>query len=52
MDLLSFFTGPKKYDLFNKFPDGVLIVSLEGRILDANTKALEMFGVSKIEIIG
>lgn len=52
MDLLRFFTRPKKDDLFNKFPDGVLIVSLEGRILDANTKALEMFGVSKIEIIG
>ena len=52
MDLLRFFVKPKKDDLFNKFPDGVLIVSLEGKILDANIKALEMFKTSKIDMFG
>ncbi len=52
MDLLGLFKRPQKEDLFNKFPDGVLIVSLEGKILDANSKALEMFRVSKSQIVG
>ena len=52
MDILGLFKRPQKDDLFNKFPDGVLIVSLEGKILDANSKALDMFKVSKSEIVG
>ena len=52
MDLLGLFKRPAKEDLFNKYPDGVLIVSLEGKILDANTKALEMLKVSRIELCG
>ena len=52
MDILGLFKRPQKDDFFNKFPDGVLIVSLEGKILDANSKALDMFKVSKSEIVG
>lgn len=52
MNLLNFFKRPKKEDIFNKLPDGTIIVSLEGRILDANNKALEMFGVSRLEMAG
>ncbi len=52
MDLLRFFKRPKKDDIFNKFPDGVLVVSLEGKILDANKKALEMLCCSRIELVG
>lgn len=52
MDLLRFFKRPNKEDMFNKFPDGVLVVSLEGKVLDANKKALEMFCVSRIEMTG
>ncbi len=52
MDLLRFFKRPKTDNLFNKFPDGVLIVSLEGKILDANAKALEMFKTSIIDMTG
>ena len=52
MDLFGLFKRPQKEDLFNKFPDGVLIVSLEGKILDVNAKALEMFKVSKSQILG
>lgn len=52
MDLLRFFKRPKKEDLFNKYPDGIFIVSLEGKILDANNKAVDMFRASKLEMIG
>lgn len=52
MDLVRLFRRPKKDDLFNKYPDGVLIVSLEGRILDANNVAVEMFGASRFEMTG
>ncbi len=52
MDLLRFFKRPKKDDIFNKFPDGVLVVSLEGKVLDANKKALEMFSTSRMEMTG
>ncbi len=52
MDLLRFFKRPNKDNLFANFPDGVLIVSLEGKVLDANNKALEMFKTSRIDIVG
>lgn len=52
MDLLRFFRRPKTDNLFNKFPDGVLIVSLEGKILDANTKALDMFKTTIVDMTG
>ena len=52
MDLLRIFKKPNKEDLFNKLPDGALIVSVEGKIIDANIKALEMFNVSAVEMIG
>lgn len=52
MDLLKFFKRPNKEDLFNKFPDGVIIVSLEGKILDANNKALDMLETSRLEAVG
>ena len=52
MDLLRFLKRPNKDDLFDKFPDGVLIVSLEGKIIDANFKALDMLNASKFEITG
>ncbi len=53
MDLLRFFRRPNKTDnLFDKFPDGVLIVSLEGKIIDANAKAVDMFKTSVTDMEG
>ena len=53
MDLLRFFRRPNKTDnLFDKFPDGVLIVSLEGKILDANAKAVDMFKTTVVDMAG
>ena len=52
MDLLQLFKRPKKEDLFSKYPDGILVVSLEGKVLDVNEKALNMFGFSRLEIVG
>ena len=52
MNLFSLFNRPKKEDIFEIFPDGILIVSMDGKILDANNKALKILGFSKIELIG
>ncbi len=32
------FSRPKKDDMFNIYPDGIFIVSMDGRILDVNLK--------------
>lgn len=52
MNLLSLFNRPKKDDIFEIFPDGVLVVSMDGKILDVNPKAVKILGFSKIELIG
>ena len=52
MNLINFFSRPNKNNFFEKCPDGVLVVSLEGKILDANKVALKMFETSEFEIIG
>lgn len=52
MNLLSLFNRPKKDDIFEIFPDGVLVVSMDGKILDVNPKAVKILGFSNIELIG
>lgn len=46
------FGKPKKEDIFEIFPDGILVVSMDGKILDVNSKALKILGFSKTELIG
>ena len=42
----------KKYaTLFNQSNDGILLHDLEGNILEANDKALDMFGTSQAELL-
>lgn len=38
--------------LFAMAPDGVLVVNDQGRILDANSKTLALFGASEAEMLG
>lgn len=52
MNLFSIFNKPKKEDIFEIFPDGILIVSMDGKILDVNSKALKILGFSKLELTG
>ena len=52
MNLFSIFNKPKKEDIFEIFPVGILIVSMDGKILDVNSKALKILGFSKMELTG
>ncbi len=52
MNLFSLFNKPKKEDIFEIFPDGILVVSMDGKILDINNKAIKILGFNKLEIIG
>jgi len=50
--LFSNFSRPKKDDMFNIYPDGIFIVSMDGRILDVNLKIVELFGYSRFDMVG
>lgn len=52
MNLFSLFNRPKKEDIFEIFPDGILIVSMDGKILDVNSKALKILNFSKLDLVG
>ncbi len=52
MNLLSIFKKTKNENIFEIFPDGILVVSREGVIMDANSKILDILGFSKAELIG
>jgi len=55
MNLFAFFSSlsrPKTDDLFNNYPDGIFIVSMDGRILDVNLKIVELFGFSRFDMVG
>lgn len=52
MNLLSLLKRPKKEDIFEIFPDGIIVVSTDGKILDVNQKALKILNYSKLELVG
>ena len=52
MNLFSLFKRPKKEDIFEIFPDGIVLVSMDGKILDVNAKALQILGFSKLDLVG
>lgn len=52
MCAFSLFKKPEKEDIFEIFPDGVLIVSSDGKILDLNSKALSILDFPKLELVG
>ena len=52
LDLFSSFSRQKKDDIFNIYPDGIFIVSMDGRVLDVNLKIVELYGFSRFDMIG
>lgn len=52
MKFLSLFKKTKKEDIFEIFPDGIIVVSMDGRILDVNPAAVKILGFSKIDLVG
>ncbi len=52
MSLFSIFKKVKKDDLFAIFPDGILVISTEGKILDINASGLAIFDKPKSEMVG
>ncbi len=52
MNLFALFSRPKNDDLFNIYPDGIFIVSMDGRILDVNVKIVELYGMSRFDMVG
>ena len=50
--LFSSFKKKKKDDIFNIYPDGIFIVSMDGRVLDVNLKIVELYGFSRFDMIG
>ena len=50
--LFSSFSRQKKDAIFNIYPDGIFIVSMDGRVLDVNLKIVELYGFSRFDMIG
>ncbi len=43
---------PRQENIFELYPDGIIVVSRDGKILDANEKALKILNVSKPDLTG
>ena len=41
-----------EFQIFENIEDGVLIASVEGKIIDINTRALQIFGYTYEEVVG
>ena len=53
MKLLDYFkTSPKEENNFNLLPDGIFTLEQDGKVVDVNNKVLEMYGISRFEILG
>ena len=52
MKILEYFKGQKEDDNFNLLPDGIFTLEQDGKIVDVNAKILEMYGMTRFEILG
>ena len=53
MKILDYFkTSSKEESNFNLLPDGIFTLEQDGKVVDVNNKVLEMFGISRFEILG
>lgn len=53
MKLLDYFkTSSKEENNFNLLPDGIFTLEQDGKVIDVNNKVLEMYGISRFEILG
>ena len=53
MKILDYFkTSSKEENNFNLLPDGIFTLEQDGKVVDVNNKVLEMYGISRFEILG
>lgn len=52
MKLLKYFKSQKEDNSFNLLPDGIFTLEQDGKIIDVNNKVLEMYGMTRFEILG
>ncbi len=52
MNLKALFSPLKKDDIFNLLPDAVFVLESDGKIIDVNQKAVDLFGYSRFNMIG
>ncbi|MBE7708587.1 MAG: PAS domain-containing protein [Cyanobacteria bacterium SIG27] len=53
MKLLDYFkSSQKEENNFNLLPDGIFTLEQDGKIVDINNKVLEMYGLTRFEILG
>lgn len=52
MKLLEYFKSQKEENNFNLLPDGIFTLEQDGKIIDVNNKILEMYEMSRFEILG
>ena len=52
MKILEYFKCQKEDINFNLLPDGIFTLGQDGKIIDVNNKILEIYGMSRFEILG
>ena len=52
MKILEYFKSQKEDNNFNLLPDGIFTLEQDGKIVDVNTKILEMYGITRFDILG
>jgi len=52
MKILKYFKPVKQDNNFNLLPDGIFTIEQDGKIIDVNDKLLEMYHMSRFDIIG
>ena len=52
MKILDYFKSQKEDNNFNLLPDGIFVLEQDGRIIDVNYKILQMYEMTRFEILG
>ena len=52
MKILKYFKSQKEETNFNLLPDGIFTLEQDGKIIDVNNKVLEMYEMTRFEILG
>lgn len=52
MNIFDCFKGSKAENRFNLLPDGIFVLEQDGKIIDVNDKVLELFQITRFNILG
>ena len=52
MKILDYFKSHREENNFNLLPDGIFTLEQDGKIIDVNNKVLEMYDMTRFEILG